>query len=250
MINFSGVDNRPWYSRLLRFALGFLPANMTMRIWQGTLCGKKWIVGSFTHGCWLGSYECQKQRIIADVIKPGTVFFDVGAHVGFYTLLASALVEDRGRVIAFEPLPRNIEYFEKHIALNKVQNVMLIKAAVSDQPGEMRFQEGQASSMGRISENGTHVVEMVSLDDLVSRHAIPFPDYMKIDVEGAELFVLEGARQILRERQMTIFLATHGSDVHGKCLLLLQSLGYSCRSLDENKDLESCDEVIASNHGM
>jgi FkbM family methyltransferase len=217
-----------------------------MRVWQGKLRGKKWIVGSSNHGCWLGSYECEKQNLIANTVAPGTVFLDVGANVGFYTLLASSLVQDSGKVFAFEPVPRNVRYLEKHLTMNAVQNVTLFKAAVSDHPGKATFQEGPSNSEGKLSEDGELVVDLVSLDDLFLKGLIPLPDYIKIDVEGAEFSVLRGARHVLTVGRPTIFLATHGDEVRSKCLSMLQSLGYSCRPLSNATDITSCDEFVAT----
>lgn len=180
------------------------------------------------------------------MVAPGTVFFDVGAHVGFYTLLASSLVQQSGKVIAFEPFPRNIQYLEKHLTMNGVQNVALFKAAVSDHAGKAAFQEGPTSSMGQINEKGELVVEMVALDDLFLKGLVPLPDYIKIDVEGAELSVLAGARHILTVGRPTIFLATHGPEIHLNCLSMLQSLGYNCFPLDNMNDIRSCDEIMAT----
>ncbi len=77
-----------------------------MHVVQGPLRGKRWIAGSSNHGCWLGSYELAKQRKVIELVRPGMVCWDVGAHVGFYTLLFAELVGPLGRVFAFEPLPR------------------------------------------------------------------------------------------------------------------------------------------------
>jgi FkbM family methyltransferase len=249
MFNFSDLNTNRCIGKLLRSPLHLLPKHMTVRIWQGKLRGKKWIVGSSTHGCWLGSYEADKQQLVVKTVKPGTVFFDVGAHVGFYTLLASSLVEECGKVFAFEPFPRNIEYVEKHLKLNCVHNVTLFTAAVSDYVGKARFQAGPSSSMGQLSENGGLVVDLVSLDGLFAKGAIPLPDYVKIDVEGAELSVLAGARRILTLGHPTIFLATHGAAVHSSCVSLLGSLGYTCVPLDPARQNEACDELIAQKQG-
>jgi FkbM family methyltransferase len=246
MFNFSGISYKSRLGRTLRLPLCLLPKNMTVRVWQGKLRGKKWIVGSSNHGCWLGSYEFEKQHLIAKTVAPGTVFFDIGAHVGFYTLLASSLVQETGKVIAFEPFPSNIQYLEKHLMMNSVQNVTVFKAAVSDHLGEAAFQEGPSSSMGRLNAKGGLVVKTVSLDDLFLKGLVPLPDYIKIDVEGGECSVLNGARRMLTVGRPTIFLATHGTEVHFNSLSMLQSLGYTCLPLDNAKDIRSCDEIMAT----
>ena len=153
--------------------------------------------------------------------------------------------ERAGRCFAFEPFPTNIAYLEKHLALNGVRNVTLFKAAVSDHSGKASFRKGPNSSMGRLGQGGELTVDLVSLDDLFHSNAVPLPDCVKIDVEGAELAVLAGARHVLTLAHPTIFLATHGNEVHGQCLSLLRSLGYTCRPLDAARGIESCDEVVA-----
>lgn len=246
MIDFSSINSKSLTGSLLRLPLRLLPRNLAVPIIQGPLRGKKWIIGSSNHGCWLGSYELEKQRLMAQMVKPGTVVFDIGANVGFYTLLASSLVGEGGRVYAFEPLAGNIDYLERHLKMNAAHNVTLFQAAVSDREGIASFQQGDSNSMGRLDEKGTIAVEIVSLDELFFKGVLPLPDYMKIDVEGAELSVLKGARHILEKRSPTIFLATHGSEVHSQCLSLLRSLDYVCRPLSPAKDMATCDELLAS----
>lgn len=245
MFNFSGLSNKSFVGKILRLPLALVPRNLTTRIWQGPLQGKKWVVGASTHGCWLGSYEFDKQKLITETVKDGSVFFDIGAHVGFYTLLASSLVGDRGKVFAFEPLPRNLSFLKKHLKLNDVRNVTLFEAAVAASPGQAKFYEAAESSMGKLSEEGTIKVQLLSLDDLLVSGKIERPNYMKIDVEGAELSVLQGARGMLAESAPVIFLATHGSEVHSQCIAFLRSLGYTCRTIEGSEDVERCDEIIA-----
>jgi hypothetical protein len=86
-LNFSGIHRGNLAGRLLRAPLELLPKGLTVRVLQGPARGMKWVVGSGTHGCWLGSYEYSKQRLLRRLIRPGDVVYDVGANVGFYTLL-------------------------------------------------------------------------------------------------------------------------------------------------------------------
>lgn len=244
MINFSGISDMNALGKLLRFPLKLIPQKMIIPILQGRLKGKKWIVGSSNHGCWLGSYEYDKQILFSRTIKEGGVVYDIGAHVGFYTLLASALVGPRGKVIAFEPLPRNIRYLKEHLRLNRCDNVLVVEVAVGDESGIASFEEGTNSYTSHLSPKGCFKVKIVRLDDLVSSGEIPSPDYMKIDVEGAELLALSGARSILANYHPTIFLATHGIKVHQQCCDFLKSIGYDLQSINE-KNIDETDEIIA-----
>src|SRR5262245_36111858 len=103
--------------RLVRTPLRLVPQLKPLRILTGPLAGKRWLSTSGTHGCWLGTYEMDLQRLIVSSLKPGDVFYDVGANVGFFSLLAASLVGSRGTVIAFEPLPRNIALLQQNLAL-------------------------------------------------------------------------------------------------------------------------------------
>lgn len=244
MIDFSAISRSSLVGKLLRLPLSFLPSHARVRILQGPLRGKRWIVGAGNHGYWLGSYESDMQRLFAAEIRPGAVIYDVGANVGFYTLLAACLTGAHGRVVAFEPLPRNLRFLEQHLALNKVENVEVIAAAVSDREGEGTFAELPDSSMGRLAAAGKVRVKTIRLDDFLERGQFPLPDLIKIDVEGAEAEVLQGGAKLLSAHRPIILLATHGDQVRTQCLELLAQLGYEVRPIGEGSETEAS-EVIA-----
>ena len=103
MANLSGIPRETLVGKLLRAPLRLIPRSMVVPILQGALRGKKWTVGSSTHGCWLGSFEYEKQKALQCAIKTGQVVYDIGANVGFYSLFASVLVGEAGHVYSFEP---------------------------------------------------------------------------------------------------------------------------------------------------
>jgi FkbM family methyltransferase len=243
-MNFSRVSNNTLAGKALRLPLRLVPEGLQMPILQGKLRGKKWIVNSGVHGYWLGSYEYEKRRAFEASVSPGSVVFDVGAHAGFYTLLASELVGDAGKVIAFEPLPRNLAFLRAHLDLNAVGNVEVIAAAVSDVDGAAGFQDGPDSSTGFISSSGGRQVAAVSLDALVHEGRIPRPDFLKIDVEGAEMRVLRGGRRVLEEGALTLFLATHGKEIHARCCEFLRGLSYALEPI-VGKSVDATDELLA-----
>lgn len=244
-MNFSGISYNSFYGRLLRFALKIIPAEMQIPILQGKLRGIKWIVGSSNHGCWLGSYEYHKRLVFEYLVKEGSVVFDIGANVGFYTLLASVCVGLSGRVFAFEPVPRNLFYLEKHMNLNNIQNVILFDTAVLDFSGWAFFDEGPGNSMAHVSSKGKVKVRTVTLDGLIGTGEIPIPNFIKIDIEGSEMLALSGAKSLLANAHPIIFLATHGSDIHKECCNFLKEIGYRLSPIDKSRDLENTDEIIA-----
>ena len=243
-MNISKINYQSFLGKLLRLPLRLIPKSMVLPILQGRLRGKKWVVGAGEHGYWLGSYELEKRKAFERFIKPGSVVYDVGANVGYFSLLASVLVGPEGHVAAFEPLPRNISYLRKHVALNKLTNIVVIEAAVSDHAGEAFFNLGASTAMGHLAESGEISVSLVSLDQLLEDRAIQPPDYMKIDVEGAEYDVLCGARRLLKAHHPLLFLDTHNRQAHNLTIAYLDTLGYQYEVLD-GKTLQESKELIA-----
>lgn len=239
-MNFSGLSRRTALGKWSRKLLAAIPSETPMIILQGPLRGRRWLAGSSTHGCWLGSYEFDKQRVFAATIRPGQVVFDIGAHVGFYTLLSARLVGNRGQVWAFEPAARNLHYLRRHLQLNRVQNVQVVEAAVCNTTGSVAFADGPSASEGRISPDGTTCVTALRLDDFIMEAGVRPPDVLKIDVEGAELDVLQGALSLLTGHKPIIFLATHNATLHAQCCALLAASGYQLEGVGQAPD-----EVLA-----
>lgn len=239
-INVARISNRTLFGKFLRLPLKLIPSRCIVPILQGKLRGKKWIVGSSNHGYWLGSYEYKKQIFFSDTIQRGMVVFDIGAHVGFYTLLSSQLVGSRGSVIAFEPLPENVVYLKKHIELNCISNAMVFEAAVSNCSGQEFFKKGNTRSTGHlVSEGGEIVVRTISLDDFINEGKLPLPDCLKIDVEGDEMNVFFGAQQLLSKHKPMIFLDVHGKENYHSCYNFFNVLGYALFLIDgKNKTKE------------
>lgn len=204
----------------------------------------RWIVGAGNHGNWIGSYEFRKRLLFERTIPEGSIVFDLGGFTGYYTLLASVLVGPSGNVFVFEPLPRNLRYLKQHLALNRISNVTVIEAAVTDRYGMLSFQEGPSSARGRLAEGGSLLVQAVSLDEMIEAGELPDPQYLKVDVEGAEMRVLEGAARLLERCHPTLFIDTHGKEVHAQCCLYLERLGYKLEAID-GKELPESKEIIA-----
>jgi FkbM family methyltransferase len=184
-----------------------------------------------------------KQKRFAAEATKSSVVYDVGANVGFYTLLASACVGRKGKVLAFEPFDENLMYLERHLRMNQCGNVQVFDLAVSDRSGKLRFERGTSRETGRLSDEGDLEVSAVSLDDVAYEVNNPRPDLIKLDVEGAELQVLDGAKRLLREHPPLIFLATHSSQLHSACCSLLRSFDYRLEAIDGSQVMAT-DELI------
>ncbi|MBA2669485.1 MAG: FkbM family methyltransferase [Gemmatimonadetes bacterium] len=159
------------------------------------------------------------------MIRPGSVIFDIGAHTGYYSLLAYMLTEPRGRVMAFEPNPRNLRFLHKHVKMNRLSMVEVLPVAVSDRAGEAAFEFGTGSGTGRLASAGDVRVTTTTVDTVVAERGVA-PGFLKIDVEGAEVKLLEGAIETLRVARPVVFLSTHGAELHEESQAILGSVGY------------------------
>jgi FkbM family methyltransferase len=185
-----------------------------------------------------------KQLEVAKAIAPGMTVYDIGANVGFYTLLASVLVGPTGKVHAFEPVPRNFELLQKHARINGVENVVANRVAVASDSGLRAFSVADDYAMGHLTDQGDSWVQTVTLDGYLRDVKSPAPAVVKIDVEGAEAEVLRGGYQLLLNHHPVVFLATHGQVAHRECCRLPESAGYSVNSLD-GRSVDCTDEVVA-----
>jgi FkbM family methyltransferase len=237
VIDFSGISARSWHGKALRGLLRLVPPSATVPILQGRLRGRRWVVGSANHGCWLGSYEKLHQQAFAERVRPGMVVYDAGANVGFYTLLASKLVGDAGRVIAFEPDATNLEYLRRHVALNKAVNVEVFPLALADYSGSATFGSDAGRSQGALSLSGDRTVEVTTLDSLLDAGRIPPPSFIKMDIEGAEGAALRGAAHCLRRHRPALIVSLHSDQAQREVRSLLGEIGYSLRDFDGASEL-------------
>jgi len=152
-----------------------------------------------------GCLEPHTSALFERLLRPGAICIDVGAHVGYHSLLARQLVGDTGRVIAIEPQPHNGAKLLRNAELNAFGNIVLIAAAAGASEGWTALQSQSRHDRSRLSLAGpgvndgaqTFVAPIVSLDWLCRAQNINRVDVLKIDVEGYELEVLQGARQSL-----------------------------------------------------
>ncbi|EKQ54512.1 MAG: methyltransferase, FkbM family [Methanobacterium sp. Maddingley MBC34] len=218
----------PLKGQIGRFFNKILPEDMVAPILHGKLKGKKWYVRSLNIECALGTYEKALRSIFEQELNVGSVVFDIGSNVGFYSLLSSTIVGDEGHVVAFEPLLRNLYYLKKHLEMNNCDNAEFIAAAVSDDCGTSFFEDVSVamSHITDIAGENTIKVKTVRIDNLVEMKRIPAPDFMKIDVEGAEFLVLKGSENTIKKYKPKIFLETHSDELREDCYNFLKNAGY------------------------
>ena len=184
-------------------------------------CGRAYRIGVYEQGRW---------ESLGPTIEAGEVFWHAGAHYGYVTLLAHRAVGPEGRVIAFEPHARNRWFARKHLAANRVANADLFPWALSNFTGTAKFGGGRGSGTKRLGA-GHATAEVRSVDALVVE-GLRAPTWLKIDVEGGESALLEGAADTLAHRPVLVLVATHSAEQHTRCLELLTAYGYACHVPD------------------
>ncbi len=214
------------------------------RIWFEVPAGPNkgtWLrVEPYWEGGLLTGYpELGVQEVLAEQLKPGDCLYDIGAHIGYYSLLAGRLVGPTGSVVAVEPDPDNIAVLRENIARNGIRNIAVVQAAASNQVGTIIFQRG-ADYPSRMSG---HMVDSavapasgdflsspsVTLDLLGQTHQVP--SVIKIDVEGNELQVLEGACDLITTYKPVLIFEVLTWQELEKVRAFLTSLHYHIRPL-------------------
>lgn len=194
-----------------------------------------------------GVYEQGETRLFKSLVKPGMVVVDIGAHIGYYTLLAARLVGPEGKVFALEPERHNFDLLLQNIALNGYSNVVALNMAVSDRNSRVYLllnkegNQGGHRISGAVTGNEGIMVDAITLDELMRRYEVN-PNVIKMDIEGHEFHALQGMRETITQTPglslITEFwpygLRTAGSDP-GAFLEALGDSGYAIQLIDETR---------------
>lgn len=229
----------------LRYWFKHLAASMLLTIPHGPLAGHKWSVASGTR-FFRNTYDPEQVPQFVGYAPPGAVVYDIGAHIGFYSIIAAHAVGAAGRVYAFEPLPLNIGMLERHLRANRVDNVEVLKIGVADRAGTARFCLGKGTGRGFLGDEGEIEVSITTLDALVDSGRLPPPQLIKMDIEGAELGALQGGARMIAQHKPTLFLSVHGAEVEAGCRQFLNEQGYTLRNVKESTILAVHSSRLAS----
>jgi FkbM family methyltransferase len=179
-----------------------------------------------------GGFEIGEVEFFRQTLKCGDVFLDIGANGGFFTVMASKQVGETGKVYAFEPGKRELDLLRNNIAVNKLNNVNVIEAAVGDRDTTTQFaisRDGALNSLLQTEHPDQKIeswqtVQMKTIDNFVRENNISKVDFIKVDVEGAEKLVFEGAKELLASsRKLTILFEG--------CVTNSKSFGYTVPEL-------------------
>lgn len=219
-------SHRTFAGRALRFPLHFVPKDLVVPVLGGINRGMHWYAGAGPNSkCWLGTFEEDHAPALKQIVRQGTVAYDIGANSGFYTLALSRLVGDNGQVFSFEPDARSAYYLRRHLRLNKLENVTVVQAAISSSTGLVAF------NGWKLIQSGPYVVPSISLDEFIAA-GHPAPAFIKMDIEGAEAAALLGARNLLSSTHPDWLMATHSAELTVSCKAMLSQYGYRFTGFD------------------
>ncbi len=213
--------------------LGLIPVHVQ----KGVARGARWSLYPWT-SYWRGTHEPAVQQAFESLGElEGWHCWDLGAHYGLYSIALARRVGAAGSVAAFEPNPLSFRRLTYHRKLNRLNNLRLFCAAVSDQVGAAEFY-----TYGKLESTTTHLpyagetrsaacaaitVPLVQLDKLVEQGQLRAPDLVKIDVEGHGHKALAGAARSIAAHRPIIFVAFHGNPEATEIRALLDPLGYT-----------------------
>lgn len=212
---------------------------------NGPLRGYKIVLGPGDRNAYLiNTHERMIVEWAQQLCQPGMHALDLGAHVGYFSLLFSVLVGPAGQVYTIEPNPENLRKIRSMIEINKRQNIRVFPFAASDQAGEVQFVVENTGSMGHLAtlspENHAAAVTVraVRLDDLAGDQGIDRIDLIKMDVEGAELKALAGMTGLISRWRPTIICEWHPAVAGPDYQAIFAQLGYHGETLEPASSTE------------
>lgn len=217
-----GFYKIPFVASLLRRSLNkAAPQGLTqVEIAGGVLAGMQMALDLQSEkDYWLGTYEMDLQAAARHFIQPGMTVYDVGANIGYISLMAARLNGPDGKVFSFEALPANIQRLEQNRALNHLEERISVQpVAVVKASGKVTFFMHHSGAMGKAmgsagrEEEYQQSIEIpgLALDDFVFGQNQPKPGLVKMDIEGGEGMALAGMQRVLREVKPVFLIELHG----------------------------------------
>lgn len=196
--------------------------------WRHYQCYQPWMA--------LGSYEPDVANFIYSRLEPGQVFFDVGANAGYFTLVGAKKVGATGKVVAFDPVPRNVSTVQEQVTLNHLLEWCVVESvAISSFNGPAQLTiPGRNANAHLTDVEAPHVhatdntiidIQCITLDDYVTNHERP--NLIKVDIEGAEVEALRGATKLMHSNNAPEWLITaHSTELAHEVIDLLKEAGY------------------------
>jgi FkbM family methyltransferase len=181
-----------------------------------------------------GDYEPWLQELLRAQLRPGDCFYDIGAHTGFFAMIASKFLTPSGKIVAFEPDPDNAANLRANLEKNSITQVIVVQAAVWSSAGHLTFQralENSNRTQGQIMTDRNARLEQIAipsvqLDEFVFTEGHPAPQLIKMDIEGAEWEALQGARHLLERAKPKLLCEVHHPEQMRQIQEYLQHFDY------------------------
>jgi len=192
---------------------------------------------------YLGIYEKEQTDFMCKVINKGDYCFDLGSHVGFFTMLFAKLVGEEGRVFSFEPIKEGYSFQEKSVRKNRYSNVRVFNFALGDKAEDKKAYVFSDSGMahfdptilGLEEDHESDVFMIKTLDGIPEVEELKKLDFMKIDIEGFEHKALKGGINIVKKHKPEMLIEIHDQKNYKGVYKLLEELGYKFYDLKMNK---------------
>ena len=182
-----------------------------------------------------GDVEPELQRVLASYLTPGMVFYDLGANLGLFSLLAARAVGPRGKIFAFEADPEMAGRLTEHLTKNRVEDTRVIVSAVWSSNGSVQFSRADLSlsperGTGRVVSPAEHTqntlaIPCITLDEFIKTE--PPPEFIKCDIEDAEVEVFAGAHKVLSQHRPLVACEVHSDQSRTQLTGLFSRLDYS-----------------------
>ena len=175
------------------------------------------------------------QTALRELVPAGSTVYDIGANIGYISLLLAKAVGEAGHLYAFEALPENVDRWQKNVALNGMSGRMsLFAGAVTQSSGPVRFLVHPSAGMGKVAGSAGRpdgylsdvTVTGISLDEFVFEQGNPPPEVIKMDIEGGEVLALPGMQRLLTEVRPLMLMELHGAESCRVAWETLSAAGY------------------------
>ena len=202
---------------------------------------------------WLGTYEPELQAAVRHLVHAGDVVYDVGANIGYVSLLLARAAQPGGRVYAFEPLPANLSRMQANLALNPSFQVTAVPAAVVDRSGKTHFWVHSSTSMGKAEGSAGRTdttyresieIDALALDDFAYGQQHELPDVIKMDIEGGEVLAFKGMERLLNQARPTLLVELHGPESARAAWETLSPSGYRLSRMDDLMSVVASQEEL------
>jgi FkbM family methyltransferase len=224
------IGKVPLIGRALRFLARRYEEGSETTVALGYASGTRWKrYHRYVSGYWLGQYELPIQEAIIRLLGSESRVFDVGANAGFFSLVAAKKVGRNGWIVAFDPLKENAECIAEQFRINSLSNCHIDQRAVTNVDGWAEFsfdKPGSSTAHLGIPAPGESSIKVqtTTLDNAAEKWGIP--TFIKLDVEGAEVRVLEGAKKLLEMSGVVWLIELHNPDCTRDATGILRKYGY------------------------